>query len=100
MNWDLIIKLGIGIVGLVTATVVARHQFKEAKAKKAEAAAQEAGLAANPTRCLRHEERMSVIEEKAISAMKVTNEHFDGIEKRLEIIGSDVKTLLTVHIKP
>ena len=99
MNWELIFKLGIGILGVATAVLVLIAKRKESKVRKAEAIAQEAGLAANPTRCLKHEERMSVMEEKALGALNTVNEHFSGMEKRLDIIGGDVKALLNVHIK-
>lgn len=92
VNWDLILKLGIGLVTLVTATVVAIHKIREAKAQKA-------GLAANPERCLKHEERMSIIEEKALGVLSTANMHFSGIEKQLGSIGDDVKTLLKIHLE-
>ena len=92
MNWDLIIKLGIGLITLATAAIVAIHKIKEAKAQRA-------GLAANPERCLKHEERMSVIEQKALTAIEVSNVHFSGIREKLTDIDGNVKTLLNIHLK-
>lgn len=95
MNWELIFKLAIGLLGLATAAVVAVNRVKIAKQRKLEDLAQANGLAANPTRCLKHEERMGDIESKAAGAAA----QYEGLTRQIDGVASDVKTLIELHLK-
>lgn len=99
MNWELIFKLGIGILGVITATLVFISKRKESRENKLEAKAREAGLAANPERCLRHEERMTKIETLAVGNLNTAAANFGAVKDRLDVIGDDVKTLIKLHLK-
>lgn len=95
MNWELIFKLAIGILGLATAAVVAVNRINASKQRRLEEAAQASGLSANPTRCLKHEERMGDIESKPAGAAA----QYTGLTRQIDGVASDVKTLIALHLK-
>jgi hypothetical protein len=99
MNWELIFKLAVGVIGLGTAAVVAINQVSASKHKKLEAAAQAAGLSANPARCMKHEDRMSAIESVASGVASGASARFDGLERQLDGVASDVKSLISLHLR-
>lgn len=76
-----------GIVAFATAVVVGINKVKEAKARKA-------GLDPNPRRCLNHEDRLANVEGN----FKEINARFDGLDKRVDDVAGDVKTLLNLHL--
>lgn len=77
-----------GLVAFATAVVVGINKVKEAKARKQ-------GLDGNPKRCMNHEERLANVEGD-VKAVRAT---LTGIEDRLELVQTDVKTLLNLHLE-
>lgn len=89
MNWELIFKLAVGVLGLVTAVIVAIQKFKEAKARKV------SKLQPNPKRCIEEAERITALEGQN----KVWTTRFDHVDKSLADIKGDLKTLTDLHLK-
>ena len=92
MSLKLIIDIAIGVLSLATAIVVFAARRKEGAARKL-------GLAANPRRCLQHEERMTAIETRAAGASGSQTSRLDGLSKQIELVGEDVQHLIRMHMK-
>jgi fumarate hydratase class II len=99
MNWELIFKLAIGVLGIGTAIIVGINQVRAYKHKRAEQLAQDKGLSANPTRCLQHEERMGKNESIVSGVVGTMTARFDGMSKQLDGVATDVRTLINLHLK-
>jgi hypothetical protein len=89
MDWKTVgdIAGAVIIVGGILFGVI--RYLKSIKAKKA-------GLAANPTRCIDHDHRIVALEV----CMGETKAKLDGIDKKVDDVSEDVKTLITMHLKP
>lgn len=90
MNWELIFKLGIGILGLATAVVVAVARIKEYRAKKADPE-----WKPNPKRCEEMRDRVIVLEERK----KLWEARFDHVDEGLETLQAGLTALTNLHLK-
>lgn len=77
-----------GVVAFATALVVGINRVKESRARKA-------GLQGNPTRCMNHEERIAKVEGVCME----TKASIKGLDDRLQLVQTDVKTLLNLHLE-
>lgn len=89
MNWELIFKLAIAVLGLGTAIVVLLQKLKEVKARKVNK------LEGNPKRCIIEAERITALEGQN----KVWLTRFDNIDHSLDEVKGSIKTLTDLHLK-
>lgn len=91
MNWELIFKLAISVLGLGTGVVVLVAKIKESKAKK-----KDPSWKPNPLRCQEERDRVTALEGQN----KVWLTRFDAIDDNLVDIKVGLKTLTDLHLKP
>jgi hypothetical protein len=79
----------LGVIGLLTATIVTIKQIKEIKARK------DTGLRPNPERCKEHADRILSLETKESGHSK----EIGMVQASIDMVGRDVKTLIDMHLK-
>jgi len=89
MNWELIFKLAVSVLGLGTGVVVLIAKIKESKARKVNK------LEPNPKRCAEAFDRLINLEGQN----KVWLTRFDAVDDSLDDIKGSIKTLTDLHLK-
>lgn len=85
------VEIIMGVLGLLTATVVLLQKIKEAKAKK-----KDPSWKPNPIRCQEERDRVTALEGQN----KVWTARFDAVDDSLDDIKAGLKTLTDLHLRP
>lgn len=88
MDWVKIAEYVALAVGVVAGLFIGWKEWKERRARSN-------GLAPNPTRCEDHEGRLRKVEEVCTKV----GPQISGLEKDVQEIKTDVKQLISIHLK-
>ena len=90
MDWMLVAEGVAMAVGVTAGIYLGVKEWRERKVRK------RAGLESNPTRCTRHEERITAVEKSCVEFSTLLR----ALEGDIQEVKSGVNRLIDIHLKP